>query len=188
MDEAESEAAVREALSRGDRKQALTLLMGLYGTGVYNYCRHMLRDAALADDVHQTTFVQAYTDFGRFGGRSSLRSWLQGIARHRCLDMLKMRRREEKHVEHPDTAPDVPSAEQSAEEQLQVGFISKHLAHCLGELSEEVRDAVVLRYIEQLSYEDMAKLTGTRAATLQMRVARAMKGLRRCVEALGVTL
>ncbi len=187
MDEADSEAAVHEALSRGDRKRALTLLMGLYGKSVYNFCRHMLGDPAVAEDVHQTTFVQAYADFGRYGGRSSLRSWLQGIARHRCLDMLKMRRREDKHVEHPETAPDVPTSERSAEEQLQVGAIGKHLAECLGRLSVEVREAIVLRYMEQLSYEEMAKLTGTRAATLQMRVARAMKGLRRCVEASGVT-
>jgi len=187
MDEADSEAAVLEALSRGDRKRALTLLMGLYGKSTFSYCRHMLGDAAVAEDVHQTTFVQAYTDFGRFGGRSSLRNWLQGIARHRCLDMLKMRRREDKHVERPETAPEVPGTERSAEEQLQVGSISKHLAECLGRLSAEVRDAVVLRYMEQLSYEEMAKLTGTRAATLQMRVARAMKGLRECVEGKGVT-
>jgi RNA polymerase sigma-70 factor (ECF subfamily) len=81
----------------------------------------------------------------------------------------------------------VPTSERSAEEQLQAASIGKHLAECLGQLSVEVRDAVVLRYMEQLSYEEMAKLTGTRAATLQMRVARAMKGLRRCIEASGVT-
>jgi len=187
MDEADSEAAVHEALSRGDRTRALTLLVGLYEKSTFNYCRHMLGDAAAAEDVSQTTFVQAYTDFGRYGGRSSLRSWLRGIARHRCLDMLKMLHREDKHVEHPETAPDVPTTERSAEEQLQVASFSKHLAECLGRLSAEVRDAVVLRYMEELSFEEMAKLTGTRAATLQMRVARAMKRLQHCLETQGVT-
>ncbi|MGO8969223.1 MAG: RNA polymerase sigma factor [Myxococcaceae bacterium] len=186
-DIADSEAAVLDALSRSDRNRALTLLMGRYGQAVYNYCRHMLGNDALAEDVHQTTFAQAYSDFGRYRGRSSLRNWLWGIARHRCLDTLKMLRRENKHVEHPETTPDIATTEPGAEEQLQLGSIGKHLAECIGRLDAEVRDAILLRFMEQLSYEEMAQMTGVRAATLQMRVARAMKGLRQCLEASGVT-
>jgi len=184
----DSEAAVREALARDDHKRALTLLMGLYGKAIYNYCRHMLGDATHAEDAQQTTFAQAYADFGRYQGRSPLRQWLQGIARHRCLDMLKTMRREKKHVEHPETPPDVETSEPSAEEQLHIGSIGKHLAHCLSKLDDDVRDAILLRFMEQMSYEEMAKVTSTRAATLQMRVARAMSGLRKCLEASGVTL
>jgi len=183
-----SEAAVLEALARGDRKRALTLLMGLYGKSIYNYCRHMLGHDANAEEAQQTTFAQAFADFGRYQRRSPLRQWLQGIARHRCLDMLKTMRRESKHVEHPETPPDVETNEPSAEEQLHIGSMGKHLAHCLDELDDEVRDAILLRFMEQMSYEEMAQVTGKRAATLQMRVARAMSGLRKCLEASGVTL
>jgi len=188
MEYLDSEAAVHDALSRGDRKRALTLLMGLYGKTIYNYCRHMLRNDADAAEVQQTTFAQAFTDFGRYRGQSSLRNWLQSIARHRCLDFLKMMRRENKHLEHPETAPDVAMDAPSPEEQLHMGSISKHLVHCLEKLDDEVRDAIVLRFMQQLSYEEMARVTGKRAATLQMRVARAMSGLRKCLEASGVTL
>jgi RNA polymerase sigma-70 factor, ECF subfamily len=184
----DSEAAVHEALARNDYKRALTLLMGLYGKAIYNYCRHMLGDATLAEDAQQTTFAQAYADFARYQRRSPLRQWVQGIARHRCLDMLKMRQREKKHVEHPETPPDVETNEPSAEEQLHIGSIGKHLTDCLSKLDDEVRDAILLRFMEQMSYEEMAKVTGKRAATLQMRVARAMSGLRKCLEASGVTL
>lgn len=186
-DIADSEAAARDALSRGDRRQALALLMGWYGKTVYNYCRRMLGDAALADDVQQTTFVQAFSDFGRYRGQSSLRNWLQGIARHRCLDMLKMVRRENKHLSRPETPVDVEAEVPSAEEQLHLGAIGKHLAPCLDRLTAEVREAILLRFMEQMSYEEMARLTGQRAATLQMRVTRAMSGLKRCLEAAGVS-
>ena len=186
-DIADSETAARDALSRGDRKQALALLMGWYGKTLYSYCRHMLGDAALAEDVLQTTFVQAYSDFGRYRGQSSLRNWLQGIARHRCLDMLKMVRRENKHLERPETPVDAEAEGPSVEEQLHVGAIGKHLAPCLDRLNAEVREAILLRFMEQMSYEEMAKLTGQRAATLQMRVSRAMSGLKQCLEAAGVS-
>jgi RNA polymerase sigma-70 factor, ECF subfamily len=188
MEQLDSEAAVHEALSRGDRKRALTLVMGLYGKQIYNYCRHMLRNDADADEVHQTTFAQAFNDFAHYRRQSSLRNWLQSIARHRCLDFLKMKRREDKHVEHPETAPDVASNEPSAEEQLHMGSMGKHLSSCLENLPDDVRDAIILRFMQQMSYEEMARVTGTRAATLQMRVARAMSGLRKCLEASGVTL
>ena len=161
--------------------------MGLYGRSIYNYCRHLLGDTALAEDAHQTTFAQAYSDLARYRGQSSLRNWLQAIARHRCLDMLKMSRRESKHVERPETTTDVESMEPGADEQLHLGSINKHLSQCLDRLDIEVRDAILLRFMEQLSYEEMARVTGTRAATLQMRVARSMKGLRKCLETSGVS-
>lgn len=186
-DIADPEAAARDALSQGDRKRALALLMGLYGKAVYNYCRHILRDAALSEDVLQTTFVQAFADLAHYRGQSSLRNWLQGIARHRCLDTLKMRRREGQHVVRPEKTADVETSAPSAEEQLHLGSISKHLAHCLGQLSVEVREAIVLRFMQQMSYQEMAGLTGQRAATLQMRVARAMSVLRKCLQASGVS-
>lgn len=180
---------MHEALSRGDYRQALTLLMGLYGKSTYNYCRHMLGHDANAEEAQQTTFAQAFVDFPRYAGRAPLRQWLQGIARHRCLDMLKTMRRESKHVEHPETTPDAESNEPSAEERLHFGTVGRRqLAHCLDELDDEVRDAVLLRYMEELSYEEMAQVTGKRAATLQMRVARALTKLEKCLEASGVTL
>jgi RNA polymerase sigma-70 factor (ECF subfamily) len=185
-DIADPEAAARNALSHGDRRRTLSLLMGLYGNTVYNYCRHMVRETALAEDVLQTTFVQAFADLVRYQGKSSFRNWLLGIARHRCLDTLKMRRREEQHITRPGAAPDVEASTAGAEEQLHLASIGKYLAHCLERLHEVVREAIVLRFMQQMSYEEMARLTGERAATLQMRVARAMSGLRKCLQGKGV--
>lgn len=186
-DIAVSEAEARDALSRGDRRRALALLMGVYGKPVFNFCRYMLGDAVLADDVLQTTFVQAFSDFRRYRGESSLGVWLHAIARHRCLDMLKMLRRENSHLERTEALGDTEADVPSAEDQLQSGSIAMHLKHCLGQLQVEVREAVVLRFMQQMSYEEMARVMGERAATLQMRVARAMSGLKKCLEASGVT-
>jgi RNA polymerase sigma factor (sigma-70 family) len=182
------EAAVHEALARHDYKRALTLLMGLYENEIFNYCRHQVGNDADADEVSQTTFAQAFLDFRSYERRSPLRQWLFGIARHRCLDMVKARKRMNKHVEHRETMPDVESNEPSAEERLHFASIGKQqLAHCLQALDEEVREAILLRFMEGMSYEEMAQITKERAATLQMRVARAMTGLRKCLETSGVT-
>ena len=65
----------REALERGERKSALDTLMSAYGVPLYRYCYSILGSRALADDVHQTVFLQAYQALLSFEG-TSFRSWL----------------------------------------------------------------------------------------------------------------
>ena len=66
------------ALDRGSPDEALAVLMRAYGTAVYRYCRQMVTDDDLAQEVHRMTFVQAHEGLARFGRRSSLRTWLFG--------------------------------------------------------------------------------------------------------------
>src|SRR5262249_39612715 len=74
------------ALVGRDTRVALHHLMQRHGRAVYRYCRIALGDAVLADDVHQQVFIEAFRDLPGFAGRSTLRTWLLGIARHRVLD------------------------------------------------------------------------------------------------------
>ena len=76
-DDPEQEA--RDALARGDRESALAALMRDYGSPLYRFCRQMVADPDLAQDVHQTTFLQAFEGLASFGGRASFRSSLVGI-------------------------------------------------------------------------------------------------------------
>ena len=166
---------VLAALEAGDRDRALTLLMRSYGQTIYRYCHRMVGPGQV-DDVHQITFVQAYESLERFRGDSSLRTWLYGIARHRCLDMIRKQRR---HGPSADKAPEKQDPKSGADQRIAARDV---LRKCLGNLKPEVREAVILRYQEGYSYPEMAKICGEEPATLQMRVARAMRGLRKCIE------
>lgn len=178
---ATGEAVILAALERRDRDIALCLLMQEYGTAIYRYCRQMLGEGDLADEAHQMTFVQAYEGLARFAGRSSLRTWLFGIANHRCLDLLKTSRRREKRFPTGDL-PERPAEEETAEERLATRSRLQSLAACLRELAPHVRAAVLLRFQQGVTYEEMARLEGQQPATLQARVARALPVLRRCLE------
>jgi RNA polymerase sigma-70 factor (ECF subfamily) len=179
---ATGETAILAALERADRDAALRLLMQAYGTAVYRYCRQMLGDGDLADEAHQMTFVQAYEGLARFAGRSSLRTWLFGIAHHRCLDLLKTSRRRDRRFQLTGELPDRPAPAETAEERLTNRSRVQALARCLRELAPHVRAAVLLRFQQGVPYEEMARLEGERPATLQARVARALPVLRRCLE------
>jgi len=171
-----------QLISRGDLTAALTSLMQRHGTAVYRYCREELHDRTLADDVHQQIFIQAHRDLRGFGGRSTLRTWLFAIARHRVLDAAKSRRRAEAHIEEDDTAdavdPTPPAGERLDDARLQLTLI-----HCLRKLGEHARGVLVLRYQQGLTFDDLAVIYGEKPGTLQARVMRSLPALRRCIEA-----
>jgi RNA polymerase sigma-70 factor (ECF subfamily) len=185
--EADAETAALAALRAGDRRGALTILMRAHGHGIHRFCRASLQDAALADDIHQAVFVAAYEDLPTFEGRSSLQTWLYGIARHRCLDALKSRRRFGLRFLFGGAPPEEPDASPEPGEAIDGLQRGSALSSCLKQLQPHVRMAVLLRYGEGLSCEEIARASRERANTVQARVARALVALRRCLESREVT-
>jgi RNA polymerase sigma-70 factor (ECF subfamily) len=179
------EQEAREALARGDRDGALAILVRAYGSALYRFCYQMVADPDLAKDVHQSTFLQAFEGLEGFGGRFLFRAWLYRIARHRCLDALKIARRREKRFPRTAELPEHPDPDAGADVSLSEKDRAAAVRRCLGELAPHIHSAVLLRFQEGFSYEQMAKLLRERAPTLQARVARAMPVLRRCLEAQG---
>jgi RNA polymerase sigma-70 factor (ECF subfamily) len=187
-DPATAEAPVLAALDRDDRRGALTLLMRLYGDAIYRYCQGMVLDPDQAADVHQTVFVEAWRDLPRFSRRSSFKTWLFAIARHRCLDALKIGKRRRARFTADDDAPEPTDAAPNAEDSLSERSMLPPLERCLGELRPDSRTAVLLRFQDAMSYEEMGKLVGELPGSLQARVARSMPVLRKCLESAGITL
>jgi RNA polymerase sigma-70 factor (ECF subfamily) len=175
---------VRRLVERGERHAALRLLMSRHGDAVYRYCREALGgDAALADDVHQQIFIEAHRDLPQFAGRSKLRTWLFGIARHRILDAAKARHRRSSHLADNDQVVSVADPHPGADERLDDARLHAALAGCLAQLGEAIRVAVLLRYQQGFSFEDMAEVCHEKPGTLQARVARALPALKLCIEA-----
>ena len=166
----------------GDVRGALVRLMQRHGAALNRYCRDMLRDPALADDVHQQVFIAAFLDLPTFRRRSTVRTWLFGIARHRALDAVKSRGRARSHLEAADPR-DAPDPRPLAGDSIDDARLVKALVACLGELDEPSREALLLRYQQGFSFEQMAEICGERSGTLQARVARALPQLRARIEA-----
>jgi RNA polymerase sigma factor (sigma-70 family) len=175
--------------SRAGAREQLSVLMRAHGDAVYAYCSRVLRDPTLAADVLQQVFEQAYRDLATLREGRQARSWLFGIAYHRCLDAVKSRRRSEKRiVDEPGNLDETVSAEPPLSERVEARELSAALDECVSQLGEQARTAVLLRYHEGLTYERMSTICGEKPATLQARVTRALPLLRRCLEGKGVEL
>src|ERR1044071_7121999 len=151
------DADIVALIDRGERAAALTALMRRHGVAVYRYCREELHDRTLADDVHQQIFIQAYRDLTRFARRSTLRTWLFAIARHRVLDAAKSRRRAQAHIEEDDTA-DTPDPTPPPGERLDEARLHSAMIRCLSRLGAQVRDVLVLRYQQGFTFEELGEI------------------------------
>lgn len=180
--EADADADALALVDRGEVAAALERLMQRHGRAVHRYCRAALGDAALADDIHQQVFIEAFRDLPRFARRSTVRTWLLGIARHRVLDAAKRRRRARSHLD-ATAAVDVPDPQPSPGESIDDAQLRAALAVCIDQLEEPIRTTVLLRHQQGLTYEEMAAICGEKPGTLQARVARALRRLRELIEA-----
>jgi RNA polymerase sigma-70 factor (ECF subfamily) len=181
-EDAVDDGDIRAALRTDDVRRALTLMMNRYGDEVYRFAYAMTHSFHLAEEVRQQVFVEVYRDLASFAGLASLRAWVFGITRHRCLDIAKKHRRWTQRFKNQQPTDEEPD-DHEPEHDLDRSRMAKILAHCLAKLAPAARDAVVLRYHQELSYDEASAIAGDNAGTLQQRVARALPALRRCVDA-----
>jgi RNA polymerase sigma-70 factor (ECF subfamily) len=176
------ESEFTAALASGDHRRALTILMTRHGDRIYRYALSLTGDHHHADEVRQQVFVEAFRDLETFAGRSPVLIWLFGIARHRCLDVMKTHRRWTRRYKRDP--PEDPEIDNDPDRELDRYRIARLIARCMRKLAPAALEAVVLRYQQELPYEEVATLVGAQVGTVQQRVARALPVLRKCVDRL----
>jgi RNA polymerase sigma-70 factor (ECF subfamily) len=167
-----------EAMARGDLRQTLTVLMRAYGDDVGRHCRRALGSDDLADEVRQQVFVQAFRDLATCSRRSTFRAWLFGIARHRCLDAVKASGRWKRRFVSASSLTEPADPRPRIDDELASRRAAARIDWALAQLKPRVREAVLQRFAEGLTYAEMAERTGEQPGTLQARVARALPLLR----------
>ena len=156
-----------------------------YQDKIYNLCRHMLGNAADAEDAAQDVFLKAYQALPKFQPDASLYTWLYRIATNTCIDRKRKpvfeslfgNAGEGEQLVH-DRASDAPSPEKLYQSKQ----IDQALQRCLGKLSLKLRAIIVLKEVEELSYEEMAEALDISLGTVKSRIARAREELQKCMK------
>jgi RNA polymerase sigma-70 factor (ECF subfamily) len=136
----------------------------------------MVLDRDAAEDLVQDAFVRAYVNLARCRSRARFRYWLLTTLRHRVLDHVKEKRRRDLSLSDEHVQKRV---EKGAPPTDPVERISLHgaLEEALARLSPPLRDAFVLRHLENCSFEEVARQLGTGVSAVKMRVHRARQQL-----------
>ena len=162
---------VIEACQQGDRA-AFQLLFETYKDKVFSIAVYSSGgDRAVADDVTQQIFLKLFTAIRQFRGDSEFTTWLYRLVVNACLDERRRRRRLLPWGEET-VAMRNPSDKKPQEKQYARLEIAEAVQKAIGELKPKFRLPILLKYIEGLSYEEIASVMGCSKGTVASRLNR----------------
>jgi RNA polymerase sigma-70 factor (ECF subfamily) len=167
---------VQRALD-GD-SSAFTQLIDRHSTACLRFAQRMLGNREDAEDASQEAFLRAYRGLGQYEERQQFRTWLFQILVNRCRTLAgRNHRRSQLILIDSETVERSPATVSPATP----GY-SGPVQRALASLDATQREAFLLKHVEELSYEEMAAVTGVRISALKMRVKRAGDRLRAALE------
>jgi RNA polymerase sigma-70 factor (ECF subfamily) len=169
----EQERSLTMAAQRGN-SEAFREIYDAYRERIWTLVVYSIGDSLQAQDVLQTVFFKAFRGLRSFRFQSSLFTWLYRIARNECLN--DQRRRNAAHV--PLEAI-LGSSDEIDTRPISNGHEARRviLQNAVKQLPLKMRDVVVLKYLEGLSYEEMSRVLGCAPGTVASRLNRALEEL-----------
>jgi RNA polymerase sigma-70 factor (ECF subfamily) len=160
-----------------------------YGDRVYNLTYRMLGNREEAEDVSQEVFITVFKSIDSFRGDSKFSTWLYRIAVNHCKNRIKYlaRRHDRDQSEYDEEAlreqaagaATAPNPSPRPDKQLEGVELEQIMQRCIAQLEEEHRLVIVLRDVEDLSYEEICAITNLPTGTVKSRLHRARLALKK---------
>jgi RNA polymerase sigma-70 factor, ECF subfamily len=171
--EADDAALVADVLRNGS--QAFGPIIERYKDAVFGVALSRLRNFHDAEDMTQTTFVEALNTIERLRDPARLGSWLRTIAIYRCINWLKRR---ERHLVDLDTIDETASGQPSPADELERSELQDRVMNAVDKLSKTQRETVMLYYIGEYSMAEVADIQVVPLGTVKRRLHEARKRLK----------
>jgi RNA polymerase sigma-70 factor (ECF subfamily) len=189
MNEQSSEERLIEACRQGDR-EAFRQLFETHKDRVWSIALRFTGDDATARDITQQVFLKLFTTIGQFRREAGFATWLYRLVVNACLDEQRRRRRflsldffrASDDRDEDDVEMEIEDLKQTGrpqEEMFSKIEISQAVNAAVAELKPKLRIAILLKYFEELSYEEIAEAMGCSMGTVASRLNRGHKELAR---------
>ena len=162
---------------RNGKRQAYTELMRRYQQRVYWTARRIVGSHADADDIAQETFVKAYLGLGDFRGDASFYTWIYRIAVNLSLNTIRKQQLMRHLRESELIARYLPAAE-SPSSAVELEETERRLQEAVAKLPEKQRAVFVMRFFDELPYEEIAKILKTSVGGLKANYFHAINKVR----------
>ena len=163
---------VVEACRDGDR-EAFRLLYDAYKDRVYSIAFYFSRDENSARDIVQETFLKIFNSISQFRGDANFSTWLYRVIVNACIDEQRRRKRFVPLLERAVNRNMVQGA--SSEESYMQQRVADSVKSAVATLRPALRVPILLRYVEGLSYNEIAEVLGCSSGTVASRLNRAHK-------------
>jgi RNA polymerase sigma-70 factor (ECF subfamily) len=171
----QADADIHQRLQAKHYREAFALLLPRYRDKVFRLIFSMLRDRAMAEDTTQEVFLRIWRALPGFAGQSQLSTWIYAIARNGALSEIRKRKPTVSLDQDDDDGYNPVAASLTAPETDDSATVS--VGQLLDQLPERYRQAVVLFYMEDKSYEQTAASLGLPLGTVKALLHRARKRL-----------
>lgn len=170
---------VLQRIAAGDR-QALAELYARYRQPLFGYLAQLTPDRGLAEELLQDTLVAVWKSADRYEGRSSVTTWLFGVARRQAHNTLR-----QKGLPLADAAAleTLPARDPEPESAALAGAAREELAAAFGRLAPVHREVLTLAFLHELAYAEIAHVLGVPLGTVKSRLSLAKRALRAQLDA-----
>lgn len=163
-----------------------------YQKKVYNTTYRMTGNPEDANDLAQEVFIRVYRNLERFQGKSSFSTWLFTIATNICRDEMRKRHRrvavqslsEPIHMEDGDLEREIADESMTPEILSLNRELHDEIQAVIDELPAEQKEVIVLRELQEFSYEEIAEIAGVSLGTVKSRISRARMNMRKSLSIL----
>ncbi|MGG1572624.1 RNA polymerase sigma factor SigW [Fictibacillus sp. NRS-1165] len=168
----------------GDQ-EAFEGLVEIYKDKIYRLCYRMVGDSHEAEDLAQEAFVRAYINIDKYSGSYKFSTWLYRIATNLCIDKLRKKKPDySMDAEIPGTEgatlySQVAGADPLPEEEVEEKEKRDHLQQEIMKLPEKYRTAILLKYVEDLSLEEISSVMDLPVPTVKTRIHRGREALKK---------
>ncbi len=189
----QEEVSIVAELKAGS-EEAYAWLISHYQPPVYNLVYRILNDSAEAADTTQEVFLKVFRGMDHFNGASSLKTWIYRIAVHEASNRRRWwfrHKSKETSMENSEEQSFEPTVAlkdklvddgKSPFDDCARTELKGHVEAALAQVPEPYRTALVLRDMEELSYEEIAEITNSTMGTVKSRITRGREQLRRRLE------
>lgn len=158
-----------EQIQLGDKAAAEELIKRYYAS-ILRYCKWHCSNLEKAEDLTQETFLKLFKNISEYEGRKKFKAYLYTIANHLCID--ESRKVQLYPLEDEENIGNECNELLRLEDKAEINYL-------LNTLSSEQREAIILRFGEQLEFKEIAKVMGCNMRTAQSRVRSALKIMRK---------
>ena len=165
------------SLFQGGDENAYIVLVNRYKDKLINFIYHYLKDSESAEDVVQETMIKLYQKKHYYKEIAKFSTWLYTIAKNLANTELRKRKNRKitllSHFSNDDKTYEIPSDDLEIGQQVQTDVVNEIIKDAVNQLSEKFKIVIILRDIQEISYEEISEIIGVPIGTVKSRINRA---------------
>lgn len=184
-----SEEELIQAAQKGNL-EAYEMLISQYEKRIYALCLHLLKNSEEAYDAAQEVCIKLWKQLSSFKGQSKLSTWIYRMTTNQCLDIMRKNKRKGQEISlfldealgEEEKLTDQTAIWHDISSHMEEKELGEVLRQGIGELKEDYRVIIVLRDVEQRSYEEISDILDISLGTVKSRLSRARSTLKKILE------